>query len=373
MQLLTFRKPSASAIGVLFLSIACLSSYGWVLVYPYSGYTTLFFFALGVVLTNQSQKNLFFFSISSLCCLIYLLWPREYAGPSTAQYISAIVFIFLIFLSRGEFSKVNLTITKLVIVLCFLSLGVQFFSYLFPLPYLYIDADGQIFNVYMRLYVDRVNITKSIGFSFVDVLFGQRFHGPFFEPGFLGAILGVALFSKASGIYRKSIYFFGVLSLSMTFFFLVSMYAMSVANFKKRMISIVVMFCVVALYFIYGDSDSFFYRSIFERFLGTGDKVLDTRSSIYESEQISLFWNTVYYDITSLFFGLGFDVPGSGGSYRVWLMGAGIFGTMVIWSYFSLLILKIKKGRIFRLLSLLLLCYIFGFWMMPFYLFLLEE
>jgi len=373
MQFLNFRKPSPTNFGLICLSIACLSSYDWVLVYPYSGYITLIFFDAGLFFSNQSKRKTLIFGLLSLLCLIYISWPREYSGPSTAQYISAVLFLFLTVLSTEKLSHVNEFLVKMIILLCYGSIIVQYVNYIAPLPFVYVDTDGQIFNIYMKLYVDRINITKSIGFSFVDLLFGQRFHGPFFEPGFLGAILGVALFSKVTGAYRKSIYIFGLLSLSMTFFFLCAMHAMSVANVKKRIIAVVLIFIIVALYFFFGDSDSFFYRSIFERFLGTGDKVLDTRSSIYESEQISLFWNTIYYDITSLFFGLGFDVPGSGGSYRVWLMGAGIFGTMVIWSYFSLLILKIKKGKIFRLLSLLLLCYIFGFWMMPFYLFLLEE
>ena len=369
----SIRLDECNQFSLFLLSLACMSSLGWVFFYPYSGYTTIILLFTSIVVCRQSPVVIFYYSLISCFFISYIMWPREYGGPSNAQYISALLFFYLAFLDKGSRNELHLLFVKIVIISCVLAILVMVSNYFIPIPSVKVDEGPQVFNIYSRLYVERVNITIGDLSSLVGFIMGQRFHGGFFEPGFLGVILGIGLYSKVSGIYRILIYLFGLMTLSMAFIALCFIHTLSLNSIKNRIFYIFSLLLIVFIYYYLGDPESFFYRSIFERFLGTGDKVLNTRNSFYEQEQISLFWNVVLNDMPKLFFGVGFDVPGSGGSYRVWILGVGLLGTIIYFAYFLINILTLKYGKLSRIVSLLLVCYLFGFWLMPFFVFLMED
>ena len=88
---------------------------------------------------------------------------------------------------------------------------------------------------------------------------------------------------------------------------------------------------------------------------------------MYELEQITLYHQTFSANLWGSIVGIGWDTPGSGGSYRVWLLGCGLFG-LSLWLYFYIkllgkLVVIDFNSLIFRTPVLLILCYIWGNWM----------
>jgi len=278
----------------------------------------------------------------------------------------------MFFLNRQLFSKVAQSFVKWLIFLCSASLIYRIIIYSgIKIHYQYIDLDPQFFNLYWPFFIDRHNI--SLGD--VDTLIGNfRFHGPFFEPGALGIALAVSLYVSVSRLQRALIFFFGVLTLSMAFFFIAFFWLMEQLVLKKNFLLFVIAIIVVILAFFMLDKSGFFYASSFGRLLGESDKVLNTRVSHFEVEQIRLFAETVTSNFTGVIFGIGWDIPGSGGSYRRWILGAGLLG-MCAWfvAYFALLRKFVALNLqlfIFRFPSFLVICYIWGNWLAPILLFL---
>ena len=270
------KYTTTTNIWFLLVSIACLSSYGWIATYPKGGYFTLLFFGLSFVLFLKNiYKSVFFILFTSLF-LLYTNFPREYPGPSTGQQLSAVMFFFILCLNLDYRKKVNLFLSKTIIILCVFSLIVQCLLFFIDIPRTFYEVDTQKFYIHWPFYVDRVNISKGSVTSFLSVLFFQRFHGPFFEPGYLGVILGIMLYSGVSGYYRKLIFFFGILTLSMGFFAILSLYLLELKKNKNSIFYLLLAVSSVVIYFFLGDSESFFYRSIFERFL-----VLEIKFSIH--------------------------------------------------------------------------------------------
>ncbi|MDC3247581.1 hypothetical protein OAU65_00975 [Gammaproteobacteria bacterium] len=240
------------------------------------------------------------------------------------------------------------------------------------IPSIYIDLDPQFFNLYWPFYIERLGISEDLTASLIGSF---RFHGPFFEPGALGIALAICLYGDMSKWKLGMILFFGILTLSMAFFLIAFLRLLEHSILKKDYKLLIAIIILTAVSFIFIlDKDGFIYASTFGRFLGSNDKVLNTRLSIYELEQIMLFAQTFTTDLWGTIVGIGWDLPGSGGSYRVWLLGAGLFG-LLSWIY-GYLILANKLCRIdlnsivFRTPSLVILCYIWGNWMMPVLLFL---
>ena len=121
--------------------------------------------------------------------------------------------------------------------------------------------------------------------------------------------------------------------------------------------------------FIYfGDKDSFAYHSSIGRIFESGDKVLNTRTAMYELEQIKLFERVIEEKKIDFYTGIGWDIPGSGGSYRVWFLGLGLFG-FIIW-FFSFYKILLKSNFfnkstfliLIRLFILILFFYTHGNW-----------
>ena len=364
----SFRE---TALIVIFVAQAILSM-GWIAVYPFGGYVILFLWACAFLCVKASPLKYCVYGLIVGLFAVFYMFPRPFGYGNTAWHLSLLVFSQMFFLNRQLFSEVVQSFVKCLILLCSASLIYRIIIYSgIEVPYQYIDLDPQVFNLYWPFYVERLNI--SLGD--VDTVIGSfRFHGPFFEPGALGVALAVSLYGSASRLQLALIFVFGMLSLSMAFFFLAFFWLMEQLFLKKNFLLIVIAIIVVVLAFLMLDKSGFLYASSFGRLLGENDKVLNTRVSHFEVEQIRLFAETVTSNFTGVIFGIGWDIPGSGGSYRSWILGAGLLG-MCAWfvAYFALLRKFVALNLqlfIFRFSSFLVLCYIWGNWFAPIFLFL---
>ena len=210
------------------------------------------------------------------------------------------------FLKEGQLNNIFSNYVKLLVFLCFASLVQRVLLSFIDLPYFFVDLNPQFFNVYWPFYLERTNI--SVGD--VDQIIGTyRFHGPFFEPGALGYALGISLFGTNSKKILVSIFFFGILSLSAAFIVISFIYVLEKLIIKGSYYPILLIFLFVFILYFSLDKDTFFYNSTFGRFLGESDKLLNTRNSVFEQEQIELFQNILFENPLKLLFGIGFDLP----------------------------------------------------------------
>ena len=361
-----------SVLAIIF-ALQSLLSLGWIAVYPYGGYAILLLWAIAFFFYKFSSLNYLIYGVVVGIVIVFYMFPRTYGSGNTAWHLSLLVFTQLIFLDRSLFSQIFSLFIKYLLFLCiasfFFRLGV--FSGL-EIPYRYIDLDPQFFNLHWPFYIERLNTS---GDSAASLVGSFRFHGPFFEPGALGIALGICLYGDLSRWKLLLILFFGVLSLSMAFFFIgfFKLLEHSVLKRDFKILAVIIIVLAISVLFVL-DKDGYLYASTFGRFLGTNDKVLNTRLSMYEVDQIALYTKTLSSNLLGFIVGIGWDVPGSGGSYRVWLLGSGLIG-LILWLCFYVKLLgKLCiidfNSLIFRTPILLILCYIWGNWMSLMFLFL---
>ena len=187
---------------------------GWIFVYPYAGYFSLAFSILIFFLLEVKVLKHFFVISSFFLILLYLFLPREFGPPNTAWILSLLSFLTIFYLNRRNIVKIFEIYINFIILLCILSLFFRVMSLFLPLPFRFIDLDPQFFNLYWPFYVERTNISSAD----TDLIIGSfRFHGPFFEPGAIGYVLGICLFGQNSIKKTLLIIFFGLLSFSMAF------------------------------------------------------------------------------------------------------------------------------------------------------------
>ena len=91
---------------------------------------------------------------------------------------------------------------------------------------------------------------------------------------------------------------------------------------------------------------NFFYESTVGRIFGMGDKVFNTRTSFFETEQMVLFEKVFRSPGTDGLFGIGFEITGSGGSYRQWLLSTGIVFNIFLVGFIGFLIYRHLLFRI---------------------------
>ncbi len=370
------RIDSHSSITPLLLASILLQIYaglGWIALYPYGGYVQLLSIAVFLALRVNHIKWVIVF-LPPL--LFWAFLPREYGAPNTAQLLSLISFVLLVSLGDKKLFAIHRIFAKTLCFLCIASLCV-FALTKFDLwgEGRHIDLDPQFFQLRWPFYVERLNISKG---SLAELfIFSSRFHGPFFEPGLLGVAIGVSLFSGVSLRVKLALIFFGIISFSMAFFALFLVKIGEVLVVKRKVLPILFVFAGILIAYAVLPKDSFAYNSIFGRFLGEGDKVLNTRTSVHELEQIALIEKVLRTDYFVAFAGLGWNIPGSGGSYRTWLASVGLFGMVVSFMYFVCSGIKSLGGINIKVASrtvvLALCCYLFGNWCAPFFLFIYDS
>ena len=351
------------------------ASLGWIAIYPFGGYVQLLAIALFVVLRIHSWRLL----VTALVPLIvWSLLPREYGLPNTAQLLSLISFVLLITVSDIKLTKIHEVFSKTLCILCCCSLIVMVLAKF----HLWgegrsINLDPQFFTLRWPFYLERLNISKGSELEFF--LLASRFHGPFFEPGLLGVVIGVSMFSSVSSRYKVLLTFFGLMTFSMSFFALFAIKILEVLVTQRKVMPLLMIAGTIVLGYMLLPKDGFIYSSTYGRLLGEGDKVLDTRNSIHEIEQIELIDRTFRTDLMTSVIGLGWDIPGSGGSYRAWVASVGLSGTILFLLFYLYRNTKsfgiISVRMVSRTAVLLICCYAFGNWCFPFFLFIndLEE
>lgn len=361
-----------SVLAIIF-ALQTLLGMGWIALYPYAGYMILLLWATAFMFFKFRPFNYLIYGLMVGIIFLFYMFPRSYGSGNTAWHLSLLVFTQLIFIDRSLFSKIFSLFINYLVFLCIASFLFRIGIFLgLEIPYIFIDLDPQFFNLHWPFYVERLGSSGDITASLIG---NFRFHGPFFEPGALGVALAICLYGDLSKWKLALILFFGLLSLSMAFFFIGFIRLMEYSILKKdyKILLAIIIFIALSLSFVL-DKDGFIYASTFGRFFGSNDKVLNTRLSIYELEQIMLFTQTFTSNLWGSIVGIGWNLPGSGGSYRVWLLGGGLFG-LIFWLY-GYLILVNKLCRIdfnsfvFRTPALFVLCYIYGNWMMLVFLFL---
>lgn len=355
-----------SALAIIF-ALQSLLSLGWIASYPYAGHMILLLWATSFIFLKFRPLNYLVYGLLVGIIVLFYMFPRTYGSGNIPWHLSLLVFTQLIFLDRSLFSQIFSLFIKYLLFLCiasfFFRLGI---FYGVDIPYRYIDLDPQFFNLHWPFYVERLNTSGDVAASLVGSF---RFHGPFFEPGALGIALGICLYGDLSRWKLLLILFFGVLSLSMAFFFIgfFRLLEHSVLKRDYRILVVTIIILAILVLFVI-DKNGYLYASTFGRFLGTNDKVLNTRLSIYELEQITLYTQTFTSNLWGSIVGIGWDVPGSGGSYRVWLLGCGLFGLSLWLCIYVKLLGKLVvidfNSLIFRTPVLLILCYIWGNWML---------
>jgi hypothetical protein len=103
-----------------------------------------------------------------------------------------------------------------------------------------------------------------------------------------------------------------------------------VSKFEVKRFFVIISFVLGVLFLLTYYNDSFIYASTLGRLLGEGDKVLNTRNAFNEYEQIKLFQDSFRTFDPRLILGMGFDLPGSGGSYRQWVLSTGVLFNLII-------------------------------------------
>lgn len=351
----------------LWLIINSLFNFSWIAFYPLMGYIVVVFNLLAFVsfLSISINKTLIALVVF-LLLMFYLFIPREYGAPNTTIVLYFYSFIFSVLF----FDKVIVPNSTLWCNSLFFLFTMAVFQELivymgFSMPYQEFEDSSQLFRLYRPFYIDRINIVKSELNLF---LFDQRFHGPFFEPGNAGFAAFMMYTLAKNKIIRASSILFGVLSMSMFFFTLFFSYIIyrGFQKFKFQGLLFSLLICAVVVFLLLNNTDTFFYASTIGRFLGEGDKVLNTRNSIFEQEQIQLFEMMISNMDFNLFSGLGFDLPGSGGSYRQWIMSTGIFFNLLLIMSIVLVLFSKKKLK-WSLLTLFIILlapflYTRGYW-----------
>lgn len=311
----------------------------------------------------SSEKFLLAFIIFILT-LFYFIIPRDYGAPNVTTAFFFFSFIFGCLFFDSVILKYKALLIKFLWILFLMSVIQEFLVYIgIALPYQEFEDASQIFKLYRPFYVDRLNIVKS---NFDLFLIGQRFHGPFFEPGNTGFAAFILFIVSKNKFWRSISISFGILTMSMFFFLLMAIYLLfsllSRFSIKKMVVSSGVIFGLILLLTYF--NDSFIYASTLGRILGEGDKVLDTRNTVYEYDQIKLFQESFRTLDIRLIFGLGFDLPGSGGSYRQWILSTGLlFNLVLVVLTLPYIIVKMRLKNAL-LISLLLIPFMYtrGYW-----------
>ena len=346
----------------LYFSSSCI------MFYPYGGYIALI--STMVFLWYSKPEPLGIILVISIVALFSLFYyiPRPYGPPNTTLLISILNYALIILLFDLEKIKNGfIFFSKTLVIICGLGLFTMFLlSIGVKIPYYRVEEGPQIFNVYFPFYIDRINISKDIVGSLIG---SARFHGPFFEPGALGVAMGFSLWTFRNKYLVILAIFFGMLSLSASFLFLLFLFIIEKAIYDRKYYPLILILLFgVTLYIYNADTDSFLYNSSVGRLTQSGDKVLNTRTSIYETEQIKLFERFIEERNIDFYAGIGWDTPGSGGSYRVWFLGLGLMG-FIIWLISFLIVLR--KSKFFkktwfiiflRLIVLSLFFYTHGNW-----------
>lgn len=353
-------------------SIQTIIGLGWIAVYPYGGHIALLLWFVSLFCLRLKPLDFVLYLSLVIIISLYYLLPRTYGSGNTFWHLQLLIFSQMFFLNKDLFSKVFHKSISWVIILCWGSVMFRSLVYFgIGIPFIYVDLDPQFFNLYWPFYIDRLNFSTAD----IEMVLGSfRFQGPFWEPGALGIMLGVSLYGNLSRFQLISTIIFGCLSLSMAFFFiaLIRVIELSVVKIKPQIIIIIV--SLVTLGFFVLDQEGFIFKSTYGRFFGTNDKILNTRLSSAEIEQILLFSQTYTSNLLGLITGIGWDLPGSGGSYRQMVLGAGIIGLIGWFCFYYKLVAKLAfvnlNSVIFRTPVLMLLGYIWGNWMSPILVFL---
>lgn len=315
----------------LWLVVNALFNFSWIAFYPYMGY---------IVVAVNLLALISFFSISSdrflaaliifLATFIYFLIPRDYGPPNVTQLFYFFSFIFACFYFNNVVLKYRVAVMRVMWFLFIMSIVQELLVYLgLTLPYEAFEEKRQIFNLYRPFYVERVNISRS---SFNLFLIGQRFHGPFFEPGNAGFAAFMLFILSKDKLWKIMAIILGFLTMSMFFFLLISTHTLFllVSKFEVKKVFVVISVVLGVIFLLTYYNNSFIYVSTLGRLLGEGDKVLNTRNAFNEYEQIKLFQDSFRTFDTRLILGMGFDLPGSGGSYRQWVLSTGVLFNLII-------------------------------------------
>lgn len=325
----------------LWLVISILFCSGCMIFYPYGGHISL---AVNVLICFPliSISTTRFFSVVGAWIIIvgYFYLPREYGPPNAT--ILLMIFSFLIGVSfwKEILIKNRLVVIRVLLGILCLSLGQYFLSFIgVPFPTESITLGPQEFEFHRPFYVERINISKATEETF---LLGQRFHGPFPEPGALGwACIFVLLLSR-NREERAVAIVLGISTMSMFFYIILSGWFVILKSRGYR--SLIAVFLIILVLVFAQKSEifigNFFYDSTVGRVFGFGDKVFNTRLAINELEQIALFKNVFNSPGTEALFGVGFQLPGSGGSYRQWLLSTGIVFNLFLAGLFGFLIYR---------------------------------
>lgn len=349
----------------LWLIVNALFNFSWIAFYPYVGYLVLVVNLLALVSFYSISSDVFFVAFAAFALIVlYFLVPRYYGPPNTTNVLYFFSFIFACFYYNNVIVKYKYYIIRFLWFLFIMSVIQELLVYFdFNLPNKRFEEAGQIFTLYRPFYIERINIVKS---SLDLFLIGQRFHGPFFEPGNSGFAAFILFISTEKKLGKLFSLIFGILTMSMFFFLLIMIYILFVnlTNIRMKQLLIVVGVFLSILFIISSFKDSFVYSSTIGRILGEGDKVLNTRNTVYEFDQIKLFQDSFSTLDTRLLFGLGFDLPGSGGSYRQWILSTGIIFNLAL-VFFALVLVTFKSKLRFSILLILLLLPFFytrGYW-----------
>ena len=329
------------------------------------GYLVLVVNLLALISFYSISSDVFFVAFATFTIIVlYFLAPRYYGPPNFTILSYFFSFIFACFYFNTVIVKYKYYIIRFLWFLFIMSVIQELLVYFdLNLPSQKFEDAGQIFTLYRPFYVDRVNIVKS---SLDLFLIGQRFHGPFFEPGNAGFAAFVLFISSEKKIWKLLSIFFGILTMSMFFFVLIVIFVLftNLTRIKINKLLVLVGVFVGIIFILNSFKDSFIYASTIGRILGEGDKVLNTRNTVFEVDQIMLFQESFRTLDTRLFFGLGFDLPGSGGSYRQWIMSTGIlFNLGLVFLGLAFAAFKTRL-RLAILIFLLLLPFFYtrGYW-----------
>jgi hypothetical protein len=315
----------------LWLVVNSLFNFSWIAFYPYMGYIVLVVNLLALISFFSISSDVFLVAFTTFIIIVlYFLIPRYYGPPNVTMLCYFFSFIFAFFYFNNVILKYRVALIRVMWFLFIMSIVQELLLYLgLTLPYEELEDASQIFKLYRPFYVDRVNIAKS---SLDLFLIGQRFHGPFFEPGNTGFAAFILFILSKNKYWRSISISFGILTMSMFFFLLMANYLLftllSRFSIKKMVVVSGVIFGLILLLTYF--NDSFIYASTLGRILGEGDKVLDTRNTVYEYDQIKLFHDVFRTFDPRIIFGMGFELPGSGGSYRQWILSTGVLFNLVI-------------------------------------------
>lgn len=336
----------------LYFSLSCI------MFYPYGGYVALISTIVFLFYSKPEFLRIVLVIFFLIFFVLYYYLPRTYGPPNTTLLINILNYLLIIFLfDREKIKNAFIFFSKSLIIVCGLGFFTQFLLTIgVQIPYSRIEEGPQIFNLYFPFYIDRINISKDI----LDSLLGSaRFHGPFFEPGALGVAMGFSLWTFKNKYLIILAIFFGISSLSASFIFLLILFIIEKTIYDKSYIPLtLILIFGLTVYMYNADTESYFYDSTVGRLTQTGSKVLNTRTSFYEIEQIKLFERFVEERNIYFYSGIGWNTPGSGGSYRVWLLGLGLIG-FILWLFSFFTILKksafLKKPPLIIFLRLIIL------------------